>query len=55
MALVYVDVGIVFLGELVYSVQGGDIPIHGEHSVSDDDPLPGLLGGLQVLLQVLHV
>lgn len=55
MAFINIDICIVFLSQFVDLIQWGDISIHRENSISDDDPHPGCFELLQLLLQVSHV
>ena len=55
MALIDVDVSVIFLGEFIDLIQRSDISVHAEDSISDDHFDPSLLVGLQVFFQVGHV
>lgn len=55
MALIDINVSIILLGQVVDLIQGCNITIHGEHSISNNDSLSCLLGGFEILFQVLHV
>lgn len=54
-ALVHIDVRVVLLGQLVDLVERSDVPVHREHSVSDDHPHSRCLELLELLLEVGHV
>lgn len=54
-ALINIDVSVVLLSQLVNLVQRGDISIHREDSVSDDDSHPCLLRLLELFFQIGHI
>jgi len=40
MALINIDICIILLSEGIYFIEGCDVSVHREHSVSDDDSHP---------------
>ena len=55
MALIDKGEGTVALGELVDLIEGSDVSVHGENSVSDDYSQTTVLCILKLLLENLHV
>ena len=57
MAFVHHDEGIILVGEVADAANLGDVTVHREDAVRDDDleAVSSLVGGLQLLLEVLHV
>ena len=54
-ALVHHHEGIIFLGKLANLVHRGDIAVHAEYAVGDDDAEPLGLGLFKTALQIGHI